>query len=99
MTAHPIGLAGRTDASHVNRVVKFTQRDAQDPAPDVLTQIKREVETLDQLEIADSVTWAARVAALPARFRVMFQGGAYNRIRNRYQVYGLSSVDLLALLS
>lgn len=99
MTAHPLGLAGRTDSSHVNRVAKFTQRDAQDPAPDVLTQIKREVDVLDQLETTDAVTWAARVAALPARFRVMFQGGTYNRLRNRYQVYGFSAVDLLALLS
>lgn len=98
MTAHPLGLAGRTDSSHVNRVVLFTQRDAQDPAPDVLTQIKREVDTLDQLEVSSPGTWATRVAALPARFRGMFQGGTYNRIRSRYLVYGMSIVDLLALL-
>lgn len=91
MTAYPRGHASRQDASFLNRVTKITAEDTAVAMPDTLTQVKREVNVLDLLEVSDNPSWVTKVAALPVLYRKMFQGSSFDRIRYRYHVYGYQS--------
>lgn len=99
MTAHPNGLAGRIHASQVNRVAKINNTELADTNPDVLAQVKREVNVLDLLEVSNNAAWVTAVATLPAKYKKMFEVGTYSRLRYRYFVYGLDPFTLSDLLS
>lgn len=89
MTARPSGMAGRRTAYYINRVAKLGPTDSTVASPDSLTQLKREVNTLDLLEVSNNASWLTKIATLPARYKKMFDPGAGSRLRYRYYIYGL----------
>lgn len=99
MTARPSGGSGRRPSSYVNRVAKIGGVDSAETNPDTLTQVKREVAVMDALEISDNATWVTKVAALPAKYKKMFEVGNFGRLRYRYYVYGWQIAYLSDLLS
>lgn len=99
MTFHPNKAAGRLTSSQINRVAKISQRDLIDATPDTLTNIKREVNTLDLLKVSDVATYNTRIAAITdARTKQLFFGGNCDMLRYRYAVYGMQEAVLNVVL-
>lgn len=100
MTFHPHRSLGRIPASVINRVSKFSQRDSIEAAPDTLTLVKREVNTLDLLQVSDVATYNARIAAITdTRTKQLFFSGNFDRLRYRYAAYGMEEAVLKSLLA
>ncbi len=69
-----------------------------DSGPDQLNLLKRIVYDFDQLEKADAVTWALKVAAIATESnRKIFQAGNMDRLRYRYSVYGYDNARLASV--
>lgn len=79
----------------INRVAIISDFERVDPDPDQLTLLKRKVDEFDQLEVSDETAWSDAVAAISnSYYRRMFQGGTFDRLRFRYQVYGFDNETL-----
>ncbi len=69
-----------------------------DSGPNTLSLLKRIVYDFDQLEKADAVTWALKVAAITTESnRKIFQAGNMDRLRYRYSVYGFDNARLASV--
>ena len=100
MAIRPTRAAGRLTATQINRVAKISQFDVSNPSPDLLTLIKRELDTLDQLEVADNPTFVSRKALITdERVRRAIYGGNCDRLRYRYFLYGLDTATLQTVLT
>ncbi len=95
--------AYRGSASEINRValiqaceIDVTQ-DVTHP-PSLLTLVKRKVHEYDLLEVSDNAQWVLNVSYLEdAKHRALFTTGVFDRIRLRYQAYGMERTRLQEL--
>lgn len=81
--------ASSATQAEINRVAIISASELAETDPTELCLLKRKVKDFDDLEISDSVAWAAAVAAITnPQYRKMFQASNHDRLRYRYSVYG-----------